>query len=423
MDVEYMGMGEAPMAEAQRQVSIEWLLETADREMYRLKYSASLVDQHRKELQNFHDYCKQNTISFYDTETGIKYFIQRYGISVTDASVRITTAQKKTHTTIRFLDDIYMFGYAKRYRDCEYIVPSAYMRLLESYLSYCAKNNGAAGTIRVKRTKLLQFLCFLDRRHIELSNVTASDVSDYMSTLFLYSRTTIHIISSVLREFFRYLYAEGVLQTDLSGDVPRPKIYAEENIPETWTPDEIRRLLDEINRNSAIGKRDYAMVLLAAVLGMRAGDICALQFKNIDWHRKLIIYTQQKTGKDNVLPLLPSVGEAIIDYLKNGRLDSDCSNVFIRHIPPYGPIESESALSESIKRYMWRAGISVKKRKLAHAMRHTLASALLQEGVPLTTITNIMGHDTPKTTIGYMKVDLPVLRKCALSYGAREDFV
>ncbi len=408
------------MAEAQRQVSIEWLLETADREMYRLKYSASVVDQHCKELQGFHDYCRQNAISFYDAGTGIKYFAQRYGISVTDASVRFTPAQKKTRATIRFLDDIYVFGYAKRYRDCAYIVPSAYMRPLENYLSYCAKNNGAAGTIRVKKTKLLQFLCFLDRRHIELRNVTASDVSDYMSTLFQYSRTTIHIISSVLREFFRYLYAEGILQTDLSGDVPRPKIYAEEDIPETWTPEEIRRLLAEINRNSAIGKRDYAMVLLAAVLGMRAGDICALQFKNIDWHRKLITYTQQKTGKDNVLPLLPSVGEAIIDYLKNGRLDSECSNVFIRHVPPYGPIESESTLSESIKRYMWGAGIPIKKRKLAHAMRHTLASALLQEGVPLTTITNIMGHDTPKTTIGYMKVDLPALRKCALSYGAGE---
>lgn len=418
-----MGIGEVLMAEAQRQVSIEWLLETADREMYRLKYSASLVDQHCKELRGFRDYCRQNAISFYGVETGIKYFTHRYGISLTDSSVRFTPAQKKTRTTIRFLDDIYVFGYAKRYRDCEYIVPSAYMQPLENYLSYCEKNNGAAGTIRVKRTKLLQFLCFLDRRHIELSNVTASDISDYMSTLFQYSRTTIHVISSVLREFFRYLYAEEILQTDLSGDVPRPKIYAEEDIPETWTPDEIRRLLAEINRNSAVGKRDYAMVLLAAVLGMRAGDICALHFKNIDWHRKLITYTQQKTGKDNTLPLLPSIGEAIIDYLKNGRLDSECSNLFIRHIPPYGPIESESTLSESIKRYMWKAGISVKKRKLAHAMRHTLASTLLQEGIPLTTITNIMGHDTPKTTMGYMKVDLPALRKCALSYGAREGFV
>lgn len=422
-DVEYMETGDILMAEAQRQVSVEWLLETADREMYRLKYSASLVNQHCKELQNFCDYCKQNAITFYDAGSGGRYFAHQYGLDVTDTSARFTLAQKKTRTTLRFLDDIYMFGYAKRYRNCEYIIPPESAKLLEDYLGYCIRNNGAAGTIRVKKTKLLQFLCFLDRKHIDLRNVTASVISDYMSTLFQYRRSTIHTISSVLKEFFRYLYSNGILQTDLSGDVPRPKIYAEEDIPETWTPDEIRRLLAEINRNSAVGKRDYAMVLLAAILGMRAGDICALQFKNIDWHRKLITYTQQKTGKDNTLPLLPSIGEAIIDYLKNGRLDSECSNLFIRHIPPYGPVESESTLSESIKRYMWRAGIPVKKRKLAHAMRHTLASTLLQEGIPLTTITNIMGHDTPKTTMGYMKVDLPALRKCALSYGAREESV
>jgi len=421
-DVEYIGIGEVIMPEDQRQITIEWLFETADRELYRLKYSAGMLDQHRKELEGFRDYCTQNALAFYDAGTGAEYFIQRYGINITEGSaVRINLAQKKTRATIRFLDDIYMFGYAKRYRNYEYMIPSEFAALLDGYLRYCIKNNGAAGTIRVKKTKLLQFLCFLDKKHVNPSDVTASVISEYMSTLFQYRRSTIHIISSVLREFFRYLYAEGILQADFSGDVPRPKVYVEEDVPETWTPNEIRQLLAEINRSNATGKRDYAMVLLASVLGMRAGDICALQFKNIDWHRKLITYTQQKTGKDNTLPLLPSIGEAIIDYLKNGRLESACSNVFIRHIPPYGPIESESTLSECIKRYMRKAGIPIKKRKLAHAMRHTLASSLLQEGVPLMTITNIMGHDTPKTTMGYMKVNLPALRKCALSYGAGRE--
>lgn len=165
------------------------------------------------------------------------------------------------------------------------------------------------------------------------------------------------------------------------------------------------------------------MILLAVLLGMRAGDICALKFKEIDWRRKVIIYTQQKSGKINTLPLLPPIGEAIIDYLKNGRLDSDCDNVFIRHIHPYGVIASSSALSETIKRYMRQAGLTIKSRKVAHSMRHTVASTLLRNGVPLMTISNIMGHDTPKTTIAYTKVDIPALRKCALSYGARRNLL
>jgi len=402
-------------------MTITQLIDIANRELYRFKYSASTVDHYWKEFRDFTGYCTEKGILTYSPGTGMEYFFWRYGMDMTDTTIKRTSEQERTWSALRLMDDIYVFGYARHYRNCEYVVPEKYTQVLEKYLNFCVQNNGAAGTIRVKRTKLLQFLSFLDRKQIELSEVTASVVSEYITTLFLYSRATIHIISSVLREFFRYLHAAGILPTDLSGDVPRPKIYIEEDVPETWTPEEIRQLLNVIDRSSAIGKRDYAMVLLTAVLGMRAGDICALQFKNIDWHRKLLNYTQQKTGKDNSLPLLPLVGEAIIDYLKNGRLESECNNVFIRHVPPYGPIGTANTLSESIKRYMRKAGIPAKKRKLAHAMRHTLASSLLGEGVALMTITNIMGHDTPQTTVGYTKVDIPALRKCALSYGARRE--
>lgn len=139
-----------------------------------------------------------------------------------------------------------------------------------------------------------QFFCFLDGRGIELSDLNAAEISDFMTTLCRYRRATIHVFSSVLRDFFRYLHENGILDVDLSPSVPRPKIYVEENIPETWSPEEVRQLLSVIDRSNAIGKRDYAMLLLAILLGMRAGDICALKFKNLDWHQKLITYTQQK---------------------------------------------------------------------------------------------------------------------------------
>ena len=376
---------------------------------------------HCKELREFADYCAQNAMQIYSPDTGLIYFLQRYGLDMADSTVKLTEQQRATRRTIRFLDDIYQYGCARRNSHHDYKVPPAYADVLESYLSDCIKNNGAPGTIDVKRTKLKQFLCYLDGRRILLPDITASDVSDYMTTLYQYKRATIHIISSVLRDFFRYLHTSGILENNLAGDVPRPKIYVEESFPETWTPEEIRQLLSAINRRTAIGKRDYAMILLAVLLGMRAGDICALNFKEIDWRKKVITYTQQKSGKINTLPLLPLIGEAIIDYLKNGRLDSDCDNVFIRHIHPYGAIASSSTLSETIKRYMRQAGLTIKSRKVAHSMRHTVASTLLRNGVPLMTISNIMGHDTPKTTIAYTKVDIPALRKCALSYGARRE--
>lgn len=403
------------------QITIEQMMDAADRELRRLNLSPRTVYGHCKELQEFADYCAQNAMQIYSPDTGLIYFLQRYGLDMADSTVKLTEQQRATCRTIRFLDDIYQFGCARRNSHHDYKVPPAYADVLESYLSDCIKNNGAPGTIDVKRTKLKQFLCYLDGRRILLPDITASDVSDYMTTLYQYKRATIHIISSVLRDFFRYLHTSGILENNLAGDVPRPKIYVEESFPETWTPEEIRQLLSAINRRTAIGKRDYAMILLAVLLGMRAGDICALNFKEIDWRKKVITYTQQKSGKINTLPLLPLIGEAIIDYLKNGRLDSDCDNVFIRHIHPYGAIASSSTLSETIKRYMRQAGLTIKSRKVAHSMRHTVASTLLRNGVPLMTISNIMGHDTPKTTIAYTKVDIPALRKCALSYGARRE--
>ncbi len=403
------------------QITIDQMMDAADRELRRLNLSPGTVYGHCKELREFADYCAQNAMQIYSPDTGLTYFLQRYGLDMTDSAIKLTEQQRATRRTIRFLDDIYQFGCARRNSHHDYKVPPAYADVLEDYLNHCIKNNGSPGTIDVKRTKLKQFLCYLDGRQILLPDITASDVSDYMTTLYHYKRATIHIISSVLRDFFRYLHTSGILENNLAGDVPRPKIYVEESFPETWTPEEIRQLLSAINRRTAIGKRDYAMILLAVLLGMRAGDICALKFKEIDWRKKVIIYTQQKSGKINTLPLLPPIGEAIIDYLKNGRLDSDCDNVFIRHIHPYGAIASSSTLSETIKRYMRQAGLTIKSRKVAHSMRHTVASTLLRNGVPLMTISNIMGHDTPKTTIAYTKVDIPALRKCALSYGARRD--
>lgn len=236
----------------------------------------------------------------------------------------------------------------------------------------------------------------------------------------LFQNTVCDIFNHKASHIYR-VFRRGILEDDLSPSVPRPKIYVDENIPETWTPEEVRQLLAVIDRSNAIGKRDYAMLLLAVLLGMRAGDICALKFKNLDWRQKLITYTQQKTKKTNTLPLLPIIGDAIIDYLKNGRLDSDCDNVFIRHIHPYGEFQSSTSLSENLKRYMKYAGLTVKKRKTAHSLRHTLASTLLYDGTPLMTISNILGHNCPKTTSVYTKVDLPALRKCALSYGERRE--
>lgn len=303
---------------SRKTVPIPDLMSAANMELIRLDFKSSTLSRHSKEFRSFSNYCRENEITAYDAETGPQYFQHCYGLDIGNSTAKLTKQQLDTRCSIRFLDDIFQFGYALRYSHHDYTVPRQYVDLLEEYLAWCHRNNSSDGTIRVKRTKIRQFFCFLDGRGIELSDLTAAEISDFMTTLCRYHRATIHVFSSVLRDFFRYLHENGILDDDLSSSVPRPKIYVEENIPETWDPEEVRQLLSVIDRSNAIGKRDYAMLLLAILLGMRAGDICALKFKNLDWHQKLITYTQQKTQKVNTLPLLPVIGDAIIDYLKMG---------------------------------------------------------------------------------------------------------
>lgn len=128
-------------------------------------------------------------------------------------------------------------AFLRHYSHHDYTLPQKYANLLNEYLAWCQRNNNSAGTIDVKRTKIRQFLCFLDGRRIILSNLTTADISDFMTTLCRYHRATIHVCSSALRNFLCYLHESCILEDDLSPSVPRPKIYVDENIPETWTPE------------------------------------------------------------------------------------------------------------------------------------------------------------------------------------------
>ena len=372
---------------SQKSIPISELITTANSELLRLDFKRSALQIYCAEFRKFSDYYSNEKIQDYTATTGREYFQSIYGVNIASPRLQLTKSQSATRRAIRLLDDIFQFGYALRYCHRSYTVNPEYDILLENYLMKCRKKHNSQGTLRTKQMKLCQFFEYIEGRNIQLACLTSADLSNFMTTLCR---------------------------------CRRPTLYTDEDIPETWTPTEVKQLLSAVDRSNPIGKRDYAMFLLAILLGMRAGDICNLRFKNLDWNQKLITYTQQKSGKVSALPLLPVIGEAIIDYLRNGRLDSNCDNVFIRHLHPYGGFQSSAAVSSALKKYITYAGLTRKNRKAIHSLRRTLASTLLMDGTPLLTISNILGHSSPKTTTGYTKVNLPALRKCALSYGKWE---
>lgn len=174
-------------------------------------------------------------------------------------------------------------------------------------------------------------------------------------------------------------------------------------------------MLNSFNQSSAVGVRNYAMVLMAVRLGMRASDICSIEFKNIHWDRNTIEFVTEKTGKATVLPLTADVGNAIIKYLKDVRPDSQSTHIFLRMQAPYVKL-NPAAMHSIVTKAFRDAGIVAKagRRHGPHALRASLATEMLEKEIPLPVISETLSHSNTDTTKIYLKVDMRHLRRIAL---------
>lgn len=223
-----------------------------------------------------------------------------------------------------------------------------------------------------------------------------------------------HFIS--LRLFCRFLYQEKYIDKNFEYLFGKNRFPRCEKLPSVYDAAEIKQIEDSINQARAVGKRDYAIFLLAARLGLRSSDICGLSFSNLDWDNNIIRLIQRKTKRAIELPLLNDVGEAIINYLKYGRpiSASGSSQIFLSARSPYMEL-TNSCLNGIITRMIKTSGVKCDNRKVGpHTMRHSLASQLLGNGVSLPVISEVLGHAKTQTTMDYLRIDLVNLMNCTL---------
>jgi integrase len=178
----------------------------------------------------------------------------------------------------------------------------------------------------------------------------------------------------------------------------------------------VESILEAIDRGNPSGKRDYAIVLLIARLGLRGVDVKRLEFCDFDWPGNRLLLTQAKTAARVQLPLLKDVGWAVIDYIRAGRPACDCPQVFVRHTAPIGPFSDEDHLHQILVKHARVAHVRVseKRRHGMHSLRHTLATRLMEGGTPLEQIADILGHQSVRSTGVYLKSSLGLLSSCAL---------
>ena len=196
-----------------------------------------------------------------------------------------------------------------------------------------------------------------------------------------------------------------------SGPVPLRRKYRLADVPCALAWEQVQRLLAVVDRRAPNGRRNYAMLLLAATYGLRSCEIRALRLDDIDWADDAITIYSPKTGRRRTLPLTRPVGEATLDYLREERLPSVHREVFLSSRPPHGPLRSK--INRWLARCFDKAGIETSRRGI-HTLRHSLAVHLLRHGETLKSIGDVLGHRSPETTFIYTKLHVEDLRTVAL---------
>ena len=241
-------------------------------------------------------------------------------------------------------------------------------------------------------------------------------VEAFVATLTGYQVKTVEQKLCALRSFLTFASADGLIDAAVADAVPAVRSSKQAGVPSVWGPGEVERILEAIDRGNPCGKRDYAIVLLIARLGLRGIDLKRLEFGDFDWPGNRLSVTQAKTGDRVQLPLLKDVGWAVIDYIRDGRPVCDCPQVFVRHTAPIGPFSDQDHLHQILVKHARAAHvpISEKRRHGMHSLRHTLATRLMEDGTPLEQIADILGHQSVRSTGVYLKSSLGLLAKCAL---------
>jgi len=294
-----------------------------------------------------------------------------------------------------------------------------YQPLMNAYLKWMRDYQHASeGTVGVRCHSITQFLEWLGPEATPegLLRLSSERIEDFfISYAQSMGRSARRSMQAALRTFLRFCLHNGYIEQHLDRAVPTLRTYKLATVPRGLTDIQAQKVLQCINRNSHVGRRDYAIVLVLYTYGVRGGQVRALRLKDINWVQNQILFKASKYGKDSLLPLTDEVGEGLLDYLQNSRPAYSYPHVFLTSRAPYHPLPHSSSLSAIVDRRIRAAGIQI-PRKGAHVFRHCFATRMLQKGHCLKAIADVLGHRHLGTTFIYTKVDFNALRQVALEW-------
>jgi integrase/recombinase XerD len=280
--------------------------------------------------------------------------------------------------------------------------------LLNAFERFLRDERGlAAGTVRNYLSAANLFLRECSGGDVvRLKNLTSADVLRFVSQLGRHHHAS--DVACGLRAFLRYCHVEGLTADPLVDSIPSVARWRLSSLPKGLGAEDVRSMLEGCDRARGVGARDFAIVTLLVRLGLRAGEVAALELRDIDWRRAEVV-VRGKGPRREILPLPADVGEAVAHWLAHGRPVAEDPHVFLSDHAPRNPLTS-GAISQVVRRACARAGLV---KVGAHRLRHSAASEMLRAGASLSDIGQVLRHRDLLTTAIYAKVDDHALRAVA----------
>ena len=388
------------------------------KEQLRLRLSKDSFLRYEEVLTDFSLYYGKQ---MYSQRLGTEFLTEKFesfgGFSETDE----TSKKQKYHfKCIRMLAEFYNFEVIITHPNAlgEIIWPAGFKKCMDEFLSSLLDEHLSYGYVLNVKRVLKDLILFYDAQSIySPDQITQQSIDAFLGLYKGLSSSGIKSKICYLKKYFKFLYLHNYVDIPYDKRLPHSSIQGRSRFPTLWTQKEIEDIKNSANRTCPSGKRSYAMILIAANLGLRIGDIRTLKLSDIDWLTKSISIIQNKTQNALTLPLPDEVGWSIIDYLKNARPITESEYVFVRHVPPYDEFGVNSNLNCLLSKVLIKAGIPPEKKINVgwHTFRRSLATHLIQNDIDTYHVAQILGHSDPSITSKYyIRLDVIDIKKCII---------
>lgn len=384
------------------------------------EYSIATIKNQRGVLNALIKFLERNHITNFNKEVALLFIKEKTGTKMEGfwgtSDPKTNRIMKPVQNLLFYMDNGELTFFMRSHIQ-PFTCPKAFEKEYALFQKEYKERSYADATIICNNNIVHKLLYFLNEKGVSSSkDITPLSINEFMEYYANSKPKYISTVLYVLRNYFTFLKEMGIIDTNLAASLPHVRTIRNAFIPHSWKTEDVKKLLSSVDRGSPKGKRDYAILLMIVRLGYRVSDIRRMKLSNLNWNRKTISITMQKTGQALELPLLDDVGWAIIDYLKNGRPQTTCNRLFVRHRAPFDAFGENESFYRELHRYMSSAGIEIPSGVHCgmHSLRSTLARNMLETKASLPVISETLGHQNINTTSIYLKIDIEGLRKCAL---------